>query len=74
MQTETQQRGNAKVQTIERGDIGTQTGMDQTQQEAPKAKTTGLGAFMERYPCHCHTGTSEPVVRPRCVIMSAACH
>ena len=48
MMTEKQQRSNAKVQTTERGDVGTQTGMDQGQQEAPKVKTNGLGAFMDR--------------------------
>ena len=30
------------------GDVSTQTGMDQQQAAAPKAKTTGLSAFLER--------------------------
>jgi hypothetical protein len=47
MTTDAIKKGQAVVQTTERDEISTQTGMDQAA-APPKAKSTGLGTFLER--------------------------
>jgi hypothetical protein len=42
-----EKKGIASVQTTERDDMSVQTGMDQASK--PKAMTTGLQTFLDRY-------------------------